>query len=121
MLRPPSSLARTRSPAKNKTSTLAPGAYGAVQVAAGATLILSRGVYHVESVDLSPSATLVFHAATELRIKTELVSKAKARLIVDPLVNGLTAAHVVTYVAGRDEDCHRSELTTTETMRGRCR
>ena len=78
-------------------------------MAAGGTLVLNGGLYQVESIDLAASATIVFHAATELRVKTELVSKAKARLILDPSVPGLRASQVVIYVAGRDEDCHRLE------------
>ena len=95
--------------ARNKMVTLAPGAYGAVQVAAGGTLVLDGGLYQVESVDLAASATIVFRAATELRIQTELDTKAKAKLIVDPSVPGLKASQVVIYVAGRDEDCHHLE------------
>ena len=95
--------------AKNKTATLAPGAYGAVQVAAGGTLVLTGGLYQVESIDLAASATIVFRAATELRVKTELASRAKAKLILDPSVPGLKASQVVIYVAGRDEDCRRVE------------
>jgi hypothetical protein len=49
------------------------------------------------------------HAATEVRVQTELNSKSKAKLIVDPSVPGLTVSKVVIYVAGRDEDCHRIE------------
>jgi hypothetical protein len=95
--------------AKNKTATLAAGRYGAVQVAAGGTLVLSGGLYEVASIDLAASATVVFHAATELRVKTELSTKAKASLILDPSVAGLRASQVVIYVAGRDEDCHHDE------------
>jgi hypothetical protein len=93
--------------AKNKTATLAPGAYGDVHVGAGGTLILTGGLYQVASIDLDQSATIVFRAATEIRVKTELDTRAKAKLILDPSVHGLTAAHVVIYVAGRDEDCRR--------------
>ena len=49
----------------------------------------------------------VFRAATEIRVKTELDTRAKAKLILDPSVPGLTASQVVIYVAGRDEDCRR--------------
>ncbi len=92
--------------AKNKTLTLAPGSYGAVEVAAGGTLVLSGGLYQVASIDLAQSATLLFHAATELRVKTGLDAKARARLILDPTVAGLSASQVVIYVAGIDSDCH---------------
>ena len=95
--------------AKNKTVTLAPGAYGVVQVAAGGTLVLNGGLYQVKSIELAASATILFRAATELRVSTELSSKAKAKLILDPSVTGLRASQVVIYVAGRDEDCHDFE------------
>jgi uncharacterized protein YjiK len=95
--------------AKNKTVTLAPGAYGAVQVATGGTLVLNGGLYQVQSIELAASATIMFRAATELRVSTELSSKAKAKLILDPSVAGLTASQVAIYVAGRDEDCHDFE------------
>ena len=95
--------------AKNATVTLAPGAYGAVHVAAGGTLIMSGGLYQVESIDLAASATLLFHAATELRVRTELDTRAKAKVIVDPTVSGLSASQVVIYVLGRDRDCHQIE------------
>jgi hypothetical protein len=92
---------------KNKTATLAPGAYGDVRVGAGGTLIVSGGLYQVESIDLDAGATIVFHAATELRVRTEFDTGAKAKLVLDPAVAGLAASQVVIYVAGRDEDCRR--------------
>ena len=95
--------------AKNKTATLAAGAYGAVRVAAGGTLVLNGGLYHVESIEADASSAIVFRAATELRVKTQLASKARAKLILDPSVPGLKASQVVIYVAGRDEDCRRIE------------
>ena len=95
--------------AKGRSSTLVPGSYGSIQVGAGATLVLTGGLYQVDSIDLAESATLMFRAQTELRVRTELDSRSKARIIVDPAVSGLSASQVVIYVAGRDEDCRRTE------------
>ena len=95
--------------ARNKTATLAPGVYGDIRVAAGGTLVLNGGLYHVDSIELDASAAIVFRAATELRVKTQLVSRARAKLILDSSVTGLRASQVVIYVAGRDEDCRRIE------------
>ncbi|MGH7271313.1 MAG: hypothetical protein ACREJ3_12870, partial [Polyangiaceae bacterium] len=41
-----------------QTQTLAPGAYGAVSVPAGATLTFSRGTYDFNSLDIEPLATV---------------------------------------------------------------
>ena len=91
--------------ARNKTVTLAAGNYGAVHVNAGGTLVLTGGVYQMLSLDLDQSATVLFHAATQLLIKTELDSGSKATLIPDPAVAGLRASQMVIYVEGRDENC----------------
>ena len=66
--------------ARNKLATLAPGAYGAVHVAAGGTLVLNGGLYQVESIDLGASATIVFRAASELRVRdgAQLESEGEA-------------------------------------------
>ncbi len=92
--------------ARNKTATLAPGSYGVVHVNAGGTLVLAGGLYQIRSLELDQSATVLFHAATEIRIKVELDSMARARLILDPSVPGLRASQMVIYVQGGDEGCH---------------
>ena len=49
-----------------------------------------------------------FHAATNIRIKTELDTDAKARLILDPAASGLRASQIVIYVAGLDTVCQHA-------------
>ena len=98
--------------AKNKTLTLAAGSYGNVHVTNGATLILSGGLYQLRSLDVDQAATVLFHAATEIRIKTELDTGAKSKLILDPSVTGLKASQVVIYVAGDDSICRHSGIDT---------
>jgi hypothetical protein len=92
--------------AKNKALTLAPGAYGTVRVSPGGMLILTGGLYQMLSLDLDQQATVLFQSATEIRIKTELDTGAKAKLILDPTVAGLRPSQVVIYVAGDDSVCH---------------
>ena len=78
------------------------------QVGAGGTLVLTGGLYQVASIDLDASAT-IWSSARRPRSASRRArhSKAKAKLILDPSVPGLTASQVVIYVAGRDEDCRR--------------
>ena len=95
--------------AKNKTVTLGSGDFGVVHVSAGGTLVLTGGRYQMLSLDLDRSATLLFRAATEIRVKTELDSTAKVRLILDPAVPGLSASQMVIYVEGSNEVCHHLE------------
>jgi hypothetical protein len=90
--------------AKNQTLTLVAGNYGTVHVSTGAKLILA-GLYQMASLDVDQSATIVFHAATQIRIKTQLDTDAKSKLILDPAVTGLKASQMVIYVQGADKDC----------------
>jgi hypothetical protein len=92
--------------ARNTTITLGAGSYGSVRVGAGATLVLAGGMYQMLSLDLSRSATVIFRAATEIRVKTELDSMAGAKLVPDPSIPGLSASQMVIYVEGLDEVCH---------------
>ena len=91
--------------AKNATLTLAPGSYGRVQVREKATLILTGGRYDFVSLDVDQNATVLFRAATDLRITTELDTDDKSKLIVDPSVSGLSAANVLITVLGGDIEC----------------
>ena len=93
---------------KGSTRTLGPGAYGAVHVSNRATLILTGGLYQMLSLDVDQAATVMFRAATEIRIKTELDTDNRARMIPDPAATGLKASQIVIYVAGTDASCHHN-------------
>jgi hypothetical protein len=95
--------------ARNKTLTLAPGSYNTVHVSNGATLILSGGLYQMLSLDIDQQGTVIFHAATEMRIKTELDAGAKSKLILDQAVAGLRASQMVIYIEGDDTVCGHRE------------
>jgi hypothetical protein len=71
---------------------------------------LSGGLYQLSSLDVDQSATVLFHAATEIRIKTELDTGAKSKLILDPSVTGLKASQMVINVAGDDSVCQHSGI-----------
>ncbi|HXI27375.1 MAG TPA: HYR domain-containing protein, partial [Vicinamibacterales bacterium] len=91
--------------AKGKTTTLAAGAYARVHVSKDATLILTGGLYQMRSLDVDQSATVIFRAATELRIEGELDTDNKAKMILDPNAWMLKASDVVIYVEGDDSAC----------------
>ena len=94
---------------KNGTLTLGPGSYGAVHVANGGTLILSGGLYQMRSLDVDQGATVLFRGATEIRVKTELKTGAKGRLILDQSVPGLGASRIVIFVEGADASCAHND------------
>jgi hypothetical protein len=94
-----------KSVAKNQTLTLAAGSYGAVTVKQNATLILTGGAYRLQSLELEQGATVVFRAATELLVKSEVHTAAKARMILDAGVAGLRASQMAIYVEGDDASC----------------
>lgn len=91
--------------ARNATTTLGPGRYGRVQVKAKGTLVLTGGLYQVLSLDVDQDATVLFKGAVDLRIKTELDTDAKSKLIVDGTVAGLSASKILITVLGGDHDC----------------
>ena len=88
---------------------LAAGSYGAVNVERGATLILTGGLYQMRSLDVDQQATVLFRGATEIRVKTELETNARAKLILDPSVAGLRASQMVIYVEGADSVCRHTD------------
>ena len=90
---------------KGKTQTLAAGAYGKVHVAQGATLVLTGGLYQMLSLDVDEQATVLFRGPSELRIKTELDTNNKSKLVLDQSVAGLKASQMVIYVEGADQAC----------------
>lgn len=95
----------SKSVARNQVLTLGPGSYGRVHVKNGATLTLTGGLYQIHALDVDAKGTVLFRAPTEIRVKTELATNAKVRLILDPGVAGLSASQVVIYVAGHDHSC----------------
>jgi hypothetical protein len=60
------------------------------------------------SLDLDQRATVLFRGVTEIRIKTELSTNVKARLILDQSVPGLSAAQMRIYVEGDDTVCQHT-------------
>jgi carbonic anhydrase/acetyltransferase-like protein (isoleucine patch superfamily) len=90
---------------KRHTRTLAPGAYGHVQVQHGATLVLTGGLYQFASLALEADATLVYRAAAEIRIGGDLETGARA--VIAPDAAGLAAASLKIEVDGCEESDHR--------------
>ena len=95
--------------AKNKTVTLGPGTYGAVHVSNGGTLIMTGGLYQVLSIDVDEQGTVLFRGASEVRVKTELETGSKAKIILDQSVSGLRASQIVFYVLGADTNCSHND------------
>jgi hypothetical protein len=87
------------------TRTLQPGKYRRIHVRRGGTLILTGGLYQVMTMDVDGQATVLFRAASELRIKGELDTDAQARVGIDPTVAGLTASSVLILVEAADGNC----------------
>jgi hypothetical protein len=94
---------------KNQTMTLAAGSYGTLHVDNGGTLILTGGLYQFASVQVDQNATVLFRAASQVRVQTELGTLANSKLIVDPTVGGLRASQIVFYVQGTDANCSASD------------
>lgn len=105
---------------KNKqTLTLAPGSYGNITVKEGGTLILTGGVYHVNTLDIRGKTDILFRAPSQLRVKNEMDTDNGTYIGPDPSLPGLTASDIVIYVAGTDD---RGAATTTMTSAPqRCR
>ena len=88
---------------RGRTLELEPGRYRRIQVEAKGTLILTGGLYQVESVDLDEQATMLVRGVTELRVKSEVSGAARVRILADR--PGLDASSLVIYVAGQDAAC----------------
>jgi hypothetical protein len=84
---------------------LAAGRYRDVDVGRRGTLTLTGGVYHFRSLALDGGASVIVTRPTELRIGRELSAEARSRLVPDPAVPGLTAAHLRVFVDGVDRNC----------------
>ncbi len=87
----------------NQTMTLAAGAYRNITVNHDATLILTGGVYHMEKLDIRQDAKLHFTAATEVRIKSEMDTDAKAYIGPAPSAPSLPASQIIFYCEGADD------------------
>ena len=87
----------------NQTMTLAAGAYRNITVNHDATLILTGGVYHMEKLDIRQDAKLHFTAATEVRIKNEMDTDAKAYIGPAPSAPSLPASQIIFYCEGADD------------------
>ena len=93
---------------KKKTLTLAAGSYGDVTVDEEGTLVLTGGLYQMRSLQVSEKARVVLRGASEVRILTELDTRAKAQIVLDQSVANLSASQMVFFVAGRDADCRHN-------------
>ena len=91
--------------AKNATVTLAAGQYRHVRVRQGGTLVLSGGLYQVQSLEVESKAAVSVMAPTEVRVKAALGTDAKAKIVAHASAPTLRASQIVFYVAGIDNDC----------------
>ena len=89
----------------DRTVTLPPGRYRRIQVQRRGTLILSGGVYEVQSIDLDWLATILARGVTELRVKSELAGDSSVRLLADSSQPGLTASSFTIFIEGSDVVC----------------
>ena len=99
----------------NQMMTLAAGSYRKITVNHDATLILTGGVYHVESLDIRQDAKLHFTAPAEVRVKNEMDTDAQAFIGPAPAAPSLTASQIIFYIEGMDDG---SELTSTAAQIG---
>ncbi len=84
---------------KRRTLILDPGSYKKIEVKDNAILILTGGVYNVESVKLSKRAQLEFDDATDLRVRKKFETSKEN--YVGPSDNApITAADIIIYVEG---------------------
>jgi len=89
------------------TRILAPGSYDSITVKEGGTLILTGGVYHVNTLDIRGKTDILFRAPSQLRVKNEMDTDAGTYIGPDPSLPGLTASDIVIYVAGGDDKGRR--------------
>lgn len=78
----------------NQTMTLAAGSYRKITVNRDATLILTGGVYHVETLDIRQNAMPHFTAPAEMRVKIEMDTDAKTFIGPAPSAPSLIASQM---------------------------
>lgn len=86
----------------NSTVTLAPGSYRNVTVNNKGTLKLTGGLYQISSLDIRQEANIFCLAQSEIRVKIEMDTDAKAFIGPDPSAPTLQASQIVFYVEGAD-------------------
>jgi len=84
---------------KNESRMLSAGDYGKIVVKKGGTLTFTGGVYNVHSIKAKKRSSLLFDAATKLRVAKNL--KASKDTFIGPSTEAdITAGDIVFYVAG---------------------
>lgn len=86
---------------KREDLTLQPGSYGRINVDKRATLFLTGGTYHIESISFGSESRLVFQGQTELIINNKIISASRVTIIPDP-GSGLSASDMLIFVNGQD-------------------
>jgi hypothetical protein len=87
----------------NQTMTLVAGAYHGITISSGATLILTGGVYQIETLDIRQNAHLYFTAASEVRVNNEMDTDSGSFIGPAPSAPSLQASQIIFYVAGVDD------------------
>ncbi len=87
---------------KRQTQVLAAGRYGRVLVRQNATLVLSGGLYEIESLEVEEGGTVRYDAPTALRVRRTVETDRNVRVAAGA---GLDASDLVITVGGNDDDC----------------
>ena len=87
--------------AKDGSETLSPGDYRNVTLGQGASLLLTGGEYHVQSIQLGKGAALHFGAASAVTV-ADRVNIDKESTVGPAPGSGISASEIVIYVAGAD-------------------
>lgn len=91
---------------KRQTQVLAPGRYGRVLVRQNATLVLSGGLYEIESLDVEEGATVRYDATSTIRVRRTVETDRNARIVAGA---GVDASDLLISVGGNDDDCNERE------------
>lgn len=97
--------ANDQSVANNASATLAPGAYGALDVGKDATLTLGPGTYDFASIETGNGASILFDGPTIVRVAGQVFTGHDN--VIGPAASPstpVTAADIVFFVSGADGD-----------------
>ena len=89
---------------KNSSATLAPGAYGDLNVGKDATLTLGPGAYHFASITTANGASILFDGPTTVRVAAQIFTGQDN--VIGPTASPsspTTAADIVFFVSGADD------------------